>query len=91
MPGAYVPEHVRHDFGRLGRSAAFGSYTRVSPRYSPVRRSFLIFRPAAESSISVANRRARVSPRMALTTHQMAVFRYPGGGLWKQAHACPFS
>ena len=35
--------------------------------------------PFAESSISVARRRCRVSSRLALVTQAVVCFRYPGG------------
>ena len=44
-------------------------------------------RPWAESSISVASRRARVSGRFALTTQKMAVCRYPCGWDEKNSQA----
>jgi hypothetical protein len=40
-------------------------------------------RPAAESAISVASRRARVSSFFALTIHHTATCRYHAGRAWK--------
>jgi hypothetical protein len=47
-------------------------------------------RPFAESSIRVASRRSRVSSRLALTTHQVAALRYPGGCSSQNRHAFRF-
>ena len=53
----------------------------------PDDRSGPIRRPAAESAMSWASRRARVSSRLALTTQCVAVRRYHGASAWNQAHA----
>jgi hypothetical protein len=51
--------------GAAGGSAGESGYRRSGPIRSP----------AAESSMSVARRRCRVASRLALITHQVAVFR----------------
>jgi hypothetical protein len=44
-------------------------------------------RPLAESSISLASRRSRVSSLFALTTHQTAALRYEGGRAVQKSQA----
>jgi hypothetical protein len=41
--------------------------------------NWLMRRSAPESSINRSSRRSRVASRFALTTHQIAAFRYEGG------------
>jgi hypothetical protein len=47
--------------------------------------------PFAEHAISVSSRRRRVSSRFALTTHQVATFRYPGGCAFQNDQASAFA
>src|SRR3954449_4679600 len=44
-------------------------------------------RDSAESLMRTASRLSRVSGRLALMTHQVAVFLYQGGCDWKNVHA----